>query len=67
MSDTPQYGENGFIPTVKSTKWEGETLLMETIDSRQETDLIGKPGEPLKRAGEYLTEEQKEKLAIQEN
>ena len=61
-----QYGENGFIPTVERVRWHGDTLVMETIDPREESDIIGEPGEPLKRRGELVTEEQQEQLAIYE-
>jgi len=66
MSDTPQYGENGFVPTVESVSWQGDTLVMETIDDREETDLVGEPGEPLKRRGDLVTDEQQEQLALYE-
>jgi len=66
MSETPQYGENGFIPTVTSVSWQGETLVMETLDSREETDLVGLPGEPLQRVGDTVSEEQKEVLGLYE-
>ena len=40
--------------------------LMETLDSREATDLIGQPGEPLARRGDLMTEEQQEALALHE-
>lgn len=66
MSGTPQYGENGFVPTVTSVSWQGDTLVMETLDSREETDLVGLPGEPLQRKGDTVSEEQKEVLGLYE-
>jgi len=61
-----QYGENGFVPTVERVRRYGYTLVMETIDGREESDIIGEPGEPLKRQAELVTEEQQEQLAIYE-
>lgn len=66
MSDTPQYGENGFVPTVENVSWEGDSLVMETIDGREETDLVGLPDEPLQRRGDLVTDEQQEQLALYE-
>lgn len=61
---TAEYGENGFIPTVENVQFRGNTLLMETIDPRPETNLVGREGEPLQRAGDLVTEEQQEVLAL---
>jgi hypothetical protein len=58
-----EYGENGFVPTVCNVSMYENTLVMETIDSREETDLIGEPGEPLQRRGDLITDEQEEQLA----
>ena len=61
-----QYGKNGFVPTVERVRKYGDTLVMETIDGREESDIIGEPGEPLKRQAELVTEEQQAQLAIYE-
>ena len=66
MSDTPQYGENGFVPTVESVSWDGDVLVMETIDGKPETDLVGLPGEELQYRGDTVTEEQSEVLSLYE-
>lgn len=64
---THQYGEDGFIPTVTSVeRVDVNTIKMETLDPRPETDLIGLPGEELQRAGDVLSEEQQEQLALHE-
>jgi len=63
---TEQYGERGFVPTVENVKREGNALVMETIDSREETDLVSLPGEPIKRKGDLVTDEQQEQLALWE-
>jgi hypothetical protein len=62
-SNTPEYGENGFIPTVENARQDGATLVLETIDSREETDLISRPGETISRRGDLLAEEQQDQLA----
>jgi hypothetical protein len=66
MSDSPQYGENGFVPTVSDVSWQGDTLVMETIDASAETDLVGLPGEELQYRGETVTEEQSKVLSLYE-
>ena len=58
-----EYGENGFVPTVESVSREGDALVFETIDPNQETDIISKQGEPLKRRADYMTDNQQDKLA----
>jgi len=63
MSDKPQYGEIGFIPTVTGHREEGSELILETLDSREETDLYT---DPLERVGETKTDEQQEKLRLWE-
>jgi hypothetical protein len=57
MSEKPQYGENGFIPTVSSVRREGSTLVFETIGGGRESDIISKEGEPLMRRAAMLEEE----------
>jgi hypothetical protein len=61
-----QYGEEGYVPTVDSHSYDGGTLVLHTIDSRQETDLVSQTGEPLARVGELVSEEQQEVLALYE-
>jgi len=61
-----QYGESGFMPTVSDVSYQGDTLVLETIDPRPETDLIGEPDEPLQRRGDLVTDEQTEQLALYE-
>ncbi len=56
MSDTPQYGANGFIPTVNGIRYEGNTLVLETISGERESDIIGREGEPLVRLADLLEE-----------
>lgn len=63
---TEQYGERGFVPTVENVTREGDALVMETIDPREETDLVGLPGEPLQRKGDLVSDEQQEQLALWE-
>jgi hypothetical protein len=55
--------DTGFVPTVTGHRKEGDKLILETLDSREETDLYTSP---LERVGETLTEEQQEKLALRE-
>jgi hypothetical protein len=57
MSEKPQYGENGFIPTVSSVRREGSTLVFETIGGGRESDIISKEGEPLMRRAAMLDKE----------
>jgi len=56
MSDTPQYGENGFIPTVNGVRYEGDTLVLETIGGGRESDIIGRPDKPLMRRADVIAE-----------
>ena len=56
-----EYGANGFIPTVTGHREEGGHLILETLDSRPETDLYT---DPLERVGDTKTEEQQEKLRL---
>lgn len=51
-----------FRATVTNTRWEGDTFVMETLDPSDDTDLIGEPGEPLRRRRDLATEEQQEVL-----
>lgn len=53
--------ENGFIPTVTGHRRDGDELILETLDPRQETDLYT---DPLERVGDTKTDEQKEKLRL---
>jgi len=57
MSEKPQYGENGFIPTVSGVRREGSTLVFETIGGGRESDIISKEGEPLMRRAALLENE----------
>ncbi len=57
--------DRGFIPTVTGSHEEGGTLVLETLDNREETDLVS-TGDGLKRRGDMMTEEQKEVLALHE-
>lgn len=57
MSEKPQYGENGFIPTVSGVRREGSTLVFETIGGGRESDIVSKEGEPLMRRAELLENE----------
>jgi len=66
MSKTPQYGENGFVPTVVGHTFEGSTLYLETLDPRTETDLVSLDDEPINRVANMATDEQKEVLALYE-
>ena len=66
MNETPEYGESGFIPTVENVRDAGDRRVYETIDGREETDLIGEPGEPLKRRADLISDEQQEHLAQEE-
>lgn len=61
-----QYGENGFVPTVTNHSWNGDTIVYETLDPREETDLVGVPDEPLQRVADIATDEQQEVLALYE-
>jgi len=61
-----QYGADGFVPTVSDVSYQGDTLVLETIDPRPESDLIGEPDEPLQRRGDLVTDEQNEQLALYE-
>lgn len=63
MSDKPQYGERGFIPTITGHKNVGGELMLETLDPREETNLYTNP---LERVGDTKTEEQQEKLRLWE-
>ena len=56
MNDTPQYGETGFIPTVDNVRYEGNTLVLETIGGGRESDILGREGEPLVRRADLLEE-----------
>jgi hypothetical protein len=58
--------ETGFVPTVTGHKQQGSALILETLDERQETDLISLPDEPLQRVGDLVTDEQSEVLALYE-
>lgn len=53
------------LPTIEGHHYEGGQLVLETIDSREDTNLIS-TDEGLVRYGETLTEEQQEKLALRE-
>jgi len=64
MSDTPQYGENGFIPTVTGYRYEDGEEILVTLDPRPETDL---QTNPLQRVGDAKTDEQKKKLKLWDN
>jgi hypothetical protein len=61
-----QYGATGFVPTVTEVSYEGDTLVLETLDPRDETDLIGEPGKDLQRQGDLVTDEQQDQLALYE-
>jgi len=56
MSDTPQYGETGFIPTVDNVRYEGDALVLETIGGGRESDIIGREGKPLMRRADVIAE-----------
>lgn len=66
MSETPQYGANGFVPTVTSVEWDNDTIIMETLDPRPESDLVGEPDSDLERRGDLVTDEQEEQLGLYE-
>lgn len=55
--------ETGFVPTVVDSRTEGDELILETLDPREETDFFT---DPLERVGDTLTEEQQDKLALRE-
>jgi hypothetical protein len=57
-----------FLPTVTGHYEEGGTLILETLDSRDETDLVTSPkdGTNLQRKGDLVTEEQREILSLHE-
>lgn len=57
-----EYGADGFIPTVNNVRRERDRLVMETIDSREETDLISDE-EGLRRRADLLSDEQDDQLA----
>lgn len=59
------YGEDGFIPTVCDHEWDGNTLILETTDNRQETDLA-LTDDGIERVGDTKDEESQEKLALWE-
>lgn len=61
-----EYGENGFIPTVEDHTISGDTIILETIDPRESTNLVSVSDEDLTRVGDNLTEEQKEIMAMHE-
>jgi hypothetical protein len=62
---TEQYGECGFVPTVENIRKEQGTLVLETIDRNQETNLISTDGSGLKMKGELLTEQQEETIFLE--
>jgi hypothetical protein len=53
-----QYGEDGFIPTIENVRHEEGTLVLETIDPREKTNIVS-TDEGLKRKAHFLTDEQK--------
>jgi hypothetical protein len=53
------------MPTIEGHHYEGGQLVLETIDAREDTNLISTE-DGLVRCGETLTEEQQEKLALRE-
>jgi len=61
-----EYGEDGYVPTVDSHSFDGKSLILHTIDSRQETDIVSREGEPLKRVGDLVSDEQQEVLSLYE-
>jgi hypothetical protein len=60
------FESRGFIPTIESHSYQGDTLVLHTTDEREETDLVSEKGEPLERKGDLATEEQKEVLSLYE-
>jgi hypothetical protein len=60
-----QYGETGFIPTVETVKREGSSLVFETIDPREETNIVSTE-EGLKRKAEFMTEQQERTRELEE-
>ena len=51
----------GFIPTVTDHREEDGELILETLDSDPQTDLLTSP---LQRVGDTKSDEQKEKLRL---
>jgi hypothetical protein len=64
---TEQYGEYGFIPTVENIRTEDGTLVLETIDPNQETNLVSTDRSGLKMKGDLLTEQQEEMRFLEES
>jgi len=64
---TDEYGARGFIPTVENVSEEGDTLVFETIDPRQETNLVQTDDGPyLKRKAEFMTDQQERTRELEE-
>jgi len=55
-----------FIPTINDVTEYGDMTIMQTIDPRPETNLVSREGEPLQRAGDLVTDEQKDVLNLYE-
>lgn len=62
-----QYGEDGFMPTVEGTRQHHKTLVLETIDPEQGSNLVSKPDHELTRAhdADFLTDEQERALELE--
>jgi hypothetical protein len=60
-----QYGETGFVPTVTGHSRSSGGLVLETLDSREATDLV-RTEDGLERVGDLVTAEQQEQLALYE-
>lgn len=63
-----EYGEGGFIPTIDGTRQHGDTLVLETIDPKQGSNLVSKPDHEITRAhdAEFLTEQQERSLELED-
>lgn len=60
-----QYGERGFIPTVETVKKEDGTLVFETIDPREETNIVSTTN-GLKRKANFMTDQQERTRELEE-
>lgn len=58
----------GFLPTVDGHHYDGNSLVLETIDAQEETNLVSvdqhSPECTLVRKADMMTEEEQEKMAL---
>lgn len=63
MNDSKQRPRTTVFPTVTNHSYEGDTLVLETLDPRPETNLVS-TDDGLVRAGELVSDEQQEQLGL---